>query len=127
MADILFKTFKNDIYENIYAIGDIHGDIVPLVICLRDCCKVIKKKLKYNFKQNEEDSDLIKEMSKEWNDLSFSEDLNYEWCGENSVVVFCGDILDNVRGNIEKKPQEFPFEEARVLKFINSINKKAMK
>jgi hypothetical protein len=127
MADILFKTFKNDIYENIFAIGDIHGDIGPLVICLRDCCKVIRKKSKYNFKQNEPDNDLVKEMLKEWNDLSFSEDLNYEWCGENSIVVFCGDILDNVRGNIEKKPQEFPFEEARVLKFINAINKKAMK
>lgn len=43
MADKLFKTFKNDLYENIFAIGDIHGDIIPLVICLRDCCKVIRK------------------------------------------------------------------------------------
>ena len=127
MADILFKTFKNDIYENIFAIGDIHGDICPLVICLRDCCKVIRKKDTFKFKQNEPDDDLVKEMSKEWNDSSFLEDLNYEWCGENSIVVFCGDILDNVRGEIDKKPQEFPFEEARILKFINAINKKAMK
>jgi len=31
--------------SKIYAIGDIHGDIMPLIICLRDCCKVIKKKM----------------------------------------------------------------------------------
>ncbi len=127
MADKLFKTFKNDMYDTIYALGDIHGDIMPLVICLRDCCKVIKKKKGFDFHQNREDSDLIAEMSKEWDDPTFKEDLNYEWCGEKSVVVFCGDLLDNVRGNIERKPQESPFEEARVLKFINSINKQAMK
>ena len=28
----------------IYAIGDIHGDIMPLIVCLRDCCNVIQKK-----------------------------------------------------------------------------------
>jgi hypothetical protein len=100
---------------------------MPLIICLRDCCQVIKKKDGFNFKQNKIDKDLVEQMSKEWDDPSFVDDLNYEWCGDDSCVVFCGDILDNVRGPIEKKPGEFPFEEARILKFINSINKQAMK
>jgi hypothetical protein len=126
MADKLSRTFKNDMYGNIYAIGDIHGDIGPLIICLRDCCKVIKKKAGFDFQQNKEDLDLFNEMSKEWNDPTFKEDLNYEWCGKDSIIVFCGDLLDNVRGDIYKKPQEFPFEEARILKFINKINKQAM-
>jgi len=111
----------------IYAIGDIHGDIMPLIICLRDCCKVIKKKSEFNFNQNKLDNDLVEQLSKEWDDKTFKEDLNYEWIGDDSNVVFCGDLLDNVRGDIYKKPQEFPFEEARILIFINIINKQAMK
>jgi len=124
MSEIFFKTFKNDWYSNIYALGDIHGDIVPLIICLRDCCQVIKKK--FAFDQNKEDEDLIRELSKEYNDTTYKDDLNYEWCGEDSFVVLCGDILDNARGPIKNKPQEFPFEEAKIFKFINSINKQAM-
>ena len=127
MSEVFFKTFKNDWYSKIFAIGDIHGDIIPLIICLRDCCKVIKKKDGFTFKQNKIDEDLISQMSKEWNDSTYVEDLNYEWCGEDSFVVFCGDILDNVRGPIHKKPGEFPFEEARIFKFINTINKQAIR
>ena len=119
-----FKIIKN---TTIYAIGDIHGDIMPLIVCLRDCCKVIKKKSKFAFNQNEIDKDLINELSKEWDDNTFQEDLNYEWCGGSSIVVFCGDLIDNVRGDIFKKPQEFPMEEARIFMFINKINKEAMK
>jgi hypothetical protein len=111
----------------IYAIGDIHGDIMPLIVCLRDCCKVITKKPNFNFNQIEIDKDLVEQLSKEWDDKSYPEDLNYEWIGEDSNVVFCGDLLDNVRGDIFKKPQEFPFEEARIFMFINALNKQAMK
>ena len=119
---------------NIYAIGDIHGDIIPLIICLRDCCRVIRKKsnviLKkevFNFVQHKIDTDLNHQMEKSWNDTTFVDDLNYEWCGGNAYVVFCGDILDNVRNGDIKKPGEFPFEEARIFKFINAINEQAMK
>ena len=110
----------------IYAIGDIHGDIIPLIICLRDCCRVIKKKKSFNFTQQQIDEDLNTQMEKEWNDSSFVDHLNYEWCGENAYVVFCGDLLDNVRNYAVKKPGEFPFEEAKIFKFINAINKQAM-
>jgi hypothetical protein len=126
MLKINYETFITNFNSIIYGIGDIHGDIMPLIICLRDCCKVIRKKKGFNFKQDKIDDDLILEMEKEWDDETFQDDLNYEWCGNNSYVVFCGDILDNVRGPIYKKPGEFPFEEARIFKFINSINKQAM-
>jgi len=120
------SSFKNEKYSNIFAIGDIHGDIMPLIVCLRDCCKVIVKKSNFNFNQNEIDKDLVDMLSKEWDDKSYVEDLNYEWCGGSSAVVFCGDLLDNVRSDIYKKPQEFPMEEARIFLFINKINKQAM-
>lgn len=126
MSDIFFETFKLNHEGNIYAIGDIHGDIIPLIICLRDCCNVIKKIDSFNFDQDTIDNDLNLQMNKEWDDITFVDNLNYEWCGENAFVVFCGDLLDNVRGEIEKKPGEFPFEEARIFKFINAINKQAM-
>jgi hypothetical protein len=126
MSETFFKTFKNDWFPTIYAIGDIHGDIMPLIVCLRDCCQVIRKKGGYGFEQNKIDKDLIEQMSKEWDDPTYVDDLNYFWCGNDSSIVLCGDILDNVRGPIDKKPGEFPFEEAKILKFINSINKKAM-
>ena len=125
MQEINYETFISNFNSIIYAIGDIHGDMMPLVMCLRDCCGVIKKKGFY-FNQNEIDDDLVTQMNKEWDDETFKDDLNYEWCGNDSYIVFCGDILDNVRGPIYKKPGEFPFEEARIFKFINSINKQAM-
>jgi hypothetical protein len=127
MQEINYETFISNFNSIIYAIGDIHGDAMPLVMCLRDCCRVIKKKKGFYFNQNEIDDDLVTQMNKEWDDETFKDDLNYEWCGNDSYIVFCGDILDNVRGPIYKKPGEFPFEEARIFKFINSINKQAMK
>ena len=126
MQEINYETFISNFNSIIYGIGDIHGDMMPLVMCLRDCCKVIRKKKGFNFKQDKIDDDLVTQMNKEWDDETFKDDLNYEWCGNNYYVVFCGDILDNVRGPIYKKPGEFPFEEARIFKFINSINKQAM-
>ena len=126
MLDISYNTFNFTHTGKIYAIGDIHGDIIPLIICLRDCCGVIKKKNNFIFNQNEIDKNIDDEMNKPWDDTTFAEDLNYEWCGGTAYVVFCGDILDNVRGPIDKKPGEYPFEEARIFKFINAINVKAI-
>ena len=80
MSEINYETFITNFNSIIYGIGDIHGDIMPLIICLRDCCKVIKKKKGFNFKQDEIDNDLILQMEKEWDDEKFKFDLNYEWC-----------------------------------------------
>ena len=117
MEKIFLNSFKNENISKIYALGDIHGDIIPLIICLRDCCKVIKKKSNFDFKQDTLDQDLENQLNKEWNETNYVDDLNYEWIGENSKVVLCGDILDNVRGFTFKKPGEYPMEEARILKF----------
>jgi hypothetical protein len=121
----LVESFNNN-YSTIYAIGDLHGDIMPLIICLRDCCKVIKKKTNFYFTQTEKDTDLVNELNKEYTDDTYKDDLNYEWIGQDCAIVLCGDLLDNVRNDIDKKPEEYPFEEAKILKFINAINKQAM-
>jgi hypothetical protein len=115
----------DDTNNTIYAIGDIHGDILPLIIALRDCCGVIKKKEGFQFKQNEIDKNMIEELNKEWDNKTYVHDLNYEWVGKDLYVVLCGDIINNSRGGI--KPQEFPFEEAKILMFINSLNEQAKK
>lgn len=123
----MIETFYNQ-YNTIYAIGDLHGDIIPLIICLRDCCKVIKKKKDFNFNQKKIDDNMEELLNMEYNNLDYKDDLNYEWCGDNkTAVVLCGDILDNTRGPIYKKPGEYPYEEAKILKFINAINKQAIK
>ena len=62
MLEINYETFITNFNSIIYGIGDIHGDIMPLIICLRDCCKVIRKKKRFNFKQDKIDDDLILEM-----------------------------------------------------------------
>ncbi len=54
---MIFKTHMN-ITGRIIALSDIHGDIASLIIVLRDCAKVIKKKAKYNFNQNEFELDI---------------------------------------------------------------------
>jgi len=113
---------KQEDESPIYAIGDIHGDIIPLIICLRDCCKVIKK---YGFNPLEKDEELNNLMATE-NMTNFDNTLGYLWCGGKAKVVFCGDLLDNVRKETATKPGEFPFEEAKILLFINSINNQAM-
>ena len=77
MSDIFFETFKLNHEGNIYAIGDIHGDIIPLIICLRDCCNVIKKIDSFNFDQDTIDNDLNLQMNKEWDDITFVDNLNY--------------------------------------------------
>jgi hypothetical protein len=111
--------------KTIYAIGDIHGDITPLIVCLRDCCQVIKKKEGFFFNQKERDKDLVLELIKEWDDYSYSQDLNYQWCGGDSIVILCGDIINNSRSG-KNKVDDYPFEEARILIFINQLNKQAM-
>jgi hypothetical protein len=120
------NTFRlDDKVSKIYAIGDIHGDIIPFIVALRDCCRVIKKKTGYDFNQNKKDQDMVKELSKEWHDNTYIEDLNYEWIGNDAYVVLCGDLINNSRSQ-KPKPEEYPLEELRILKFINAINKMAI-
>jgi hypothetical protein len=86
--------------KKIFALSDIHADIHVLIITLRDCAKVIRKKTGFNY--DEIDHDLERLLNLNLNDNNdkkeYIEDLNYEWCGGSDThVVICGDILDGSR------------------------------
>jgi|SaaInlStandDraft_4_1057021.scaffolds.fasta_scaffold04584_2 hypothetical protein len=144
----LFQTKYDDpSIENIYSIGDIHGDMMALIICLRDCAKVIKKREGMLFDSNTFDPDLHNLMIKPVSDPTYKDDLNYEWCGKKSYVVFLGDYLDRFRhrsdywntpkgDNVDLDPVamtpnyktcgEYIHEEIKILRFINALNVQAM-
>ena len=106
--------------------SDVHGDMMALIINLRDCAKVIKKRDQFVFKQDMIDADLVRHMNVNLNDLFISREnqekldyidpsvhtyfykngddvlsydfaMNYEWIGGDSHIVLIGDIIDNVR------------------------------
>ena len=135
--------FKN----RIISLSDIHGDIHSLIVALRDCAKVIKKK--NNELINPLQIDHSVEILLEYNlnlDLNkaepfYKDDLNYEWCGGETYVVICGDFLDGFRnsfGNyripfIESRCNnhkcmdlEYDQVEIKIFRFINSLNQDAM-
>jgi hypothetical protein len=126
----------------IYAFSDIHADMHSLIILLRDCAQVIKKKeIKYKFNQKELDSDVEIYLEIDLNsetDTNYIDDLNYEWCGGINIVVIIGDILDGIRLDRENKihsgtrkdsnmyNHEYPQIELKILRFINALNEQAM-
>jgi hypothetical protein len=79
--------------------------IYSLIIALRDCGKVIRKKDNINFDPSKIDHSV--EILLEYNlnqDLGkkvpfYKDDLDYEWCGDDTFVVICGDFLDGFRNN----------------------------
>jgi len=107
----------------LFALSDIHGDLHSFIICLRDCAKVIKKNIELDIEQN-----LNIDISE--SDNNYDESLGYSWCGENSYVVICGDIIDPSRSNgcineDSKICGEYPQIEIKLIRFINNINKQA--
>jgi hypothetical protein len=135
----------------IITLSDIHGDIQSLIIALRDCGNVIKKKEGFSFNNKTIDSNLdellLIDISS--NDYNYTDDLNYEWCGNDTHIVIVGDFLDAKRENnditvkkniiisisgkfktIEEKNygmNEYPQIEIKLFKFLNSLNKQAKK
>jgi hypothetical protein len=98
------KPFEtNIINENIkvVSLSDIHGDIHSFIISLRDCAQVIRKKTEFNFATNEADNDMEQLLQRDIDTdelkATYTDDLNYEWCGGNTHVVICGDIIDPYR------------------------------
>ena len=72
-------TIENNI--DIYVVGDIHGDYQCLVHCLVDLCKTCS-------------------ITKLYNDTEFNTETReyLEWnTDNNSVVIFCGDLIDRKR------------------------------
>jgi hypothetical protein len=141
----MFQTIYNDLtIKNIYSFSDIHGDIHSLIIALRDCAKVIKKKedKKYDLdsKKNVLDLDLerLLQIDISINDNDYMDDLNYEWDPliTNTYVVIIGDIIDATRKGSYFKSREGMFitpthwyhqVEIKILRFINSLHEQALK
>ncbi len=123
--DNLFNANINNV-NRLVCFSDVHGDIMGLIINLRDCAKVIKKNNKYEFNPDKMDMDLERQLNVNLNDLfinkdtkeklnylnpeehkyfyednsnilEYNDDLNYEWIGGDTHVVIVGDIMDNVR------------------------------
>lgn len=130
--------WKTNIYDptitRIIALSDIHGDIHSLLIALRDCANVIRKKNGFNPLELDRETEELLESDLNVND-KYIDDLNYEWCGGNTHVVICGDILDGFRGDIIKRhasldsrcyndclEHEYDQIEIKIYRFINALN-----
>jgi hypothetical protein len=112
----------------IFALSDIHGDLHSFIICLRDCAKVIKKNINQTILDPDIEINLDIDISID--DNCYDESLGYYWCGNNSYIVICGDMIDPSRSNgcIQKDDKicgEYPQIEIKLLKFINAINQQA--
>ena len=128
----------------IIALSDIHSDIQSLIIAFRDCAKVIQRK--GTIQTNEilsddiyrELSDLLQiNLTEEPSNEEYPDNLNYEWIGDNTIIVLVGDIIDGKRMNqdflkvtrnsaINYEMHEYPQIEIKILRFINALNKDAM-
>ena len=101
--------------KRVIAIGDIHGDLDVLKLCLSDLAEVI----------------IDKGEKGNWKD--------YQWKGKDTHVVLLGDMIDRFRldrytmsaqtiiDEMGKTPGEIKHEELKIIKFINQINKQAEK
>ena len=135
----------NDRINRIIALSDIHGDMHALIIAFRDCAQIIRKKptVRINLDILDEDAERLLEMDLNKNEDDYKDDLNYEWCGGNTHVVICGDMIDpyrnsktNLRTTDNKESLCFGEEkciaseyyqiELKILRFINALNKQAM-
>jgi hypothetical protein len=138
-----WKTNIVNVNNRIISLSDVHGDIHSLIVALRDCAKVIRKA---NFDPLKLDHSLEILLEYDLNlDLNkeipfYKDDLDYEWCGNNTFVVICGDFLDGFRNNfgnyripfIDSRCDhcmdlEYDQIEIKIFRFINSINEKADK
>ena len=150
MADKLrsFQPFETNMIvaddRRIIALSDIHADINALIICLRDCAMVIKKKPGFNYVQTEEDADLQTLLKMDIHDENYHFDLNYMWCDyndmiANTIVVIIGDMIDGVRrhnditltcksSNILDAHEilYYPQVEIKILQFINALNRSSL-
>jgi len=117
--------------EHIFTLSDIHADIHSLIIALRDCAKIIRKKEGFE--------DTIESLEPLLNidlntDTPYPDDLNYEWCIEHTYLVIIGDTLDGFRDgaglqykNAYELEHEYNQIEIKILKFINALNKQAIR
>jgi hypothetical protein len=132
--------WNTNIYDlsitRIIALSDIHGDMHALIIALRDCAKVIRKINEFNPNDLDLETEAFLEMDLNVNN-EYKDNLNYEWCGDNTHVVICGDILDGYRDGYPKNirnashtsrcgseclEHEYDQIEIKIYRFINALN-----
>ena len=131
-----FEPFETDMKvdknRRIIALSDVHGDIDALIVCLRDCAGVIKKKAGHEFDPIiERDPELATMLSQDINDIEYVRDLHYEWCGDETIVVIIGDLIDPARGTTvdpitQRESLYYPQVELKLLHFINSLNEHSL-
>jgi len=155
----IFEILSSNTYETdinidsstpIYLFSDVHADIHALIISLRDCAGVIRKRSGMELpnldsfgpdKYKPQNSDPYLEEMLNLNifseDYNYDETLGYEWCGNNSIVVIIGDLIDGSRGQdinflekyiegINTTIHDYNQLEVKLLRFINSINKMSL-
>ena len=87
--------------NRIIALSDIHGDMHALIIAFRDCAQVIRKKAGHGYEPGKLDMEteilLELDLNTPAANMMYKDDLNYEWCGNNTNIVICGDIIDGFR------------------------------
>lgn len=136
--------FEVDPNTKIISFSDVHADIHSLIIALRDCGKVIRKRTLFNSEKKDNElecylqmdlNDIINLSEKEQQKI-YPDDLGYEWIGQSTIIVIVGDILDGKRTNDNKMliqrnnkmtlQHEYPQIELKILRFINALNTQAM-
>ena len=149
IADERQTLILNPTINRIIALSDIHSDLHAFIICLRDCAQVIRKRNGVHHDPNNLDTDTEFFLELNLNASNhihrYRDDLNYEWIGENTHVVICGDILDGARLNgiiesiVDKrsapinsrchpnhcKNLEYDQVEVKLIRFINEMNRQA--
>ncbi len=109
--------------RRLLVVGDVHGDFELMVRLLRDLGRVIRPVVAhggappplhgYNYQNTEEHS------------------CGHEWCGSDTFVVMCGDMLDRHRPGLSAVDSrggtrgEIPQEEIRLLLFLEAVDQMA--
>ena len=116
--------------QRVIALSDIHADLEALIVTLRDCAKVIRKK--NGFHANLPDAFLYEQLNLESvHDPAYQPNLGYEWNGGDSVVVIVGDLIDGARESDSVTKEDsvelayYPQVEIKLLCFINAMNQSA--
>ncbi len=136
-------SIDDDNIKRIVTFSDIHGDLHALIIALRDCAGVIRKKKGFDFDpavEPDRDLDTLLDINLNGLDIEnyrnidpkvYACDLNYEWCGRDTYVVIIGDLIDLFRLNISKKPlgtqlsYEYTQVELKIIIFLNIMDSQA--
>jgi hypothetical protein len=87
----------------IYASGDIHGDYYLFMNILIDLSKMIliEDEYKYNeFLKTNTPEGIEKYLNSIKNE---PKDIGLKWKKKNKYIVFCGDLIDNKRGDFDIK------------------------